>query len=544
MARLRTAYVCRTYCSGVLSKILSGKFAKCGVFQPVYRMRLLQKSLSLLVKKRLSNLEHAKNYPIETQERQFHQLVRKGQQTSFGKQFAFASIKCLRDFQVRVPVHTYEQLYPYIERAIRGEKQVLWPTTTRWFAQSSGTTNARSKFIPVSTEALKEGYYKAGKDMLAIYVNNYPDTHIATGKNIGLGGRLYPNTLSPGSYSQYGEISAVLMKNLPFWAQWRVTPDLETALMDQWEAKIDVLANATAKENVTCIAGLPTWVFLLLQKVMTLQNKQFIHDVWPKLELFIHGGVSFEPYRALFEAISAKAIRSVEVYNASEGFFAVQDREEEQDMLLLLDHGVFYEFIPMESMHEARGRYPRTVSLENVEIGKTYELLITTSSGLWRYPIGDVVQFTSLLPFRIRIMGRTKLFIDTFGESVFVSDTETAITRACNMTGAQLNDYTAGPRYLEASKSGSHEWIIDFAKPPRDIELFISVLDATLQEVNYNYQRQRACLLGKPVVHCAPQGIFYEWLSQRGKLGNQHKVPRLFNDRRYLDEILAMLSDT
>lgn len=503
-------------------------------------MQLLRRSFSFLVKKRLSNLEYSKNDPIETQERQFRQLIKKGQQTFFGKKFAFDSIQCIKDFKTRVPVHTYEQLYPYIERAFKGEKQVLWPTPTKWFAQSSGTTNAKSKFIPVSTEALKEGYYKAGKDMLAIYANNYPDTHIATGKNIGLGGRLYPNTLSRDSDAQYGEISAVLMKNLPFWAQWRITPDLEIALMEQWESKIEVLANATVQENVTCIAGLPTWVFLLLQKVIALQGKRFIHDVWPRLELFIHGGISFEPYRALFEDISDKTIRSIEVYNASEGFFAVQDRVDQQDMLLLLDHGVFYEFIPMDLVRDIHDEYPKTMGLEDVEIGQAYELLITTNSGLWRYPIGDVVQFTSVTPFRIKIIGRTKLFIDTFGEGLVISNAETAITRACNMTGAILSDYTAGPHYFEASGSGSHEWIVEFVKLPSDMERFVIILDSTLQEINYNYQRQRACVLDRPIVHCAPQGLFYKWLKKQGKLGDQHKVPRLASDRRYLDDMLTL----
>lgn len=505
-------------------------------------MRLIiKKPFHWFIKKRLTYLEQSINDPFETQARLLQQLLNKSKATLFGKQFHFASIKHVKDFSARIPTHTYEQFYPYIERIFKGEQNIVWPTTTRWFAKSSGTTNARSKFIPVSPEALKEGHYKAGKDMLALYIHNYPDSQIARGKSIGLGGSLHAHMVHTKSSTQYGDISAVLMKNLPFWAQWNRTPDLAIALMAQWEKKMEMLASMTTKENVTAIIGVPSWVLLLLQKVISLQHKHLIHDVWPGLELFIHGGISFKPYQAAFQAISAKKLRYVEVYNASEGFFAVQDCVDRKDLLLLLNHGIFYEFIPLNNAHEEN---PPTVALENVVLGKIYALLISTNAGLWRYKIGDTIQFTSLAPFRIKIIGRTKHFINAFGEEVMVDNAETAIEKASRVTCAIVRDYTAGPRYFKAARSGSHEWIIEFLRPPHNLTQFIDVLDTTLQLLNTDYQakRYKNLVLSKPVVHCAPQGIFYAWLKQHGKVGDQHKVPRLANDRRYLDEILSMLS--
>ena len=503
-------------------------------------MRLLQRPFNWLFKKRLPHLERCINHPLATQEKLLKKLIGKSKETVFGQQFDFSSIKRITDFKTRVPIHTYEQLYPYIKRILKGEQNILWPTPTVWFAKSSGTTNASSKFIPVSSEALQEGHYKAGKDMLAVYINNYPDSRVAQGKSVGLGGSLYPNAFHPGSAMRYGDVSAVLMKNLPFWAQWSRTPDLTVALMGEWEAKVEKLARITAPQNVTSVVGIPTWVLFLLYKVMALQNQYCIQDVWPMLELFIHGGIAFAPYKALFQSISSKELRYLEVYNASEGFFAVQDQVDAADMLLLLDHGVFYEFIPLDEIEQ---EYPKTVGLEEVVLGKVYALLISTNAGLWRYQIGDTIKFTSLAPFRIKIVGRTKHFINAFGEEVIIDNAEAAITKACRLANATLSDYTAGPRYLEAGKSGSHEWIIEFFKPPSNVERFIDILDATLQELNTDYEakRYKNIVLTRPIVHCVPQGLFYQWLKKQGKLGEQHKVPRLSNDRRYLDDILLLL---
>jgi len=329
------------------------------------------------------------------------------------------------------------------------------------------------------------------------------------------------------------------MKNLPFWAQWSRTPNLTVALMGEWEAKLDKLARITSDKNVTSIAGVPTWVLLLLQKVLALQNKSCIHDVWPMLELFIHGGISFSPYKALFQSISSKELHYLEVYNASEGFFAVQDQVDAKDMLLLLDHGIFYEFIPLDEIEQEQ---PKTIGLEEVVLGKVYAMLISTNAGLWRYQIGDTIQFTSLSPFRIKITGRTKHFINVFGEEVVIDNAEVAIEKACQLTDASLSDYTAGPCYFAEGKPGNHEWIIEFTKLPNDVERFIDILDMTLKQVNTDYEAKRYqdLVLARPVVHCAPQGLFYQWLKKQGKLGDQHKVPRLANDRRYLDDILTL----
>ncbi|MHA7877432.1 MAG: GH3 auxin-responsive promoter family protein [Bacteroidota bacterium] len=502
-------------------------------------MQLLQRSFKLLIKRRLAHLEWLMEHPIEAQEGLFQRLISKSKKTTFGQQFGFSSIRDVTAFKARVPTHTYEQLYPYIERVIKGEQNVLWPTPIEWLAKSSGTTNASSKFIPVSPEALQEGHYKAGKDMLAVYVNNYPNSQVAEGKSVGLGGSLYANALHPGSAMHYGDVSAVLMKNLPFWAQWRRTPNLTIALMSEWEKKVEKLASITSEQNITAIAGVPTWVLLLLQRVMDLQNTSCIHDVWPRLELFIHGGIAFTPYKALFQAISSRALHYLEVYNASEGFFALQDQVGAKDMLLLLDHGIFYEFMPLD---EVEKEHPKTIGLAEVVLGKVYALLISTNAGLWRYHIGDTVQFTSLAPFRIKIMGRTKHFINTFGEEVVIDNAEVALEKACRLTDARLSDYTAGPCYLQAGKSGNHEWIIEFTQPPNDIERFIDILDTTLKNVNTDYEakRYKDMVLTRPVVHCAPRGLFYKWLKKQGKLGDQHKIPRLANDRKYLDDMLAM----
>lgn len=504
-------------------------------------MRPLQQPFNWLAKRRLTTLEQAVNHPLEAQERLLKQLIHKSRKTVFGSQFDFASAKQITDFKARVPMHTYEQLYPYIERLLKGEKNVLWPTPIKWFAKSSGTTNASSKFIPVSQEALQEGHYKAGKDMLAVYVKNYPNNQLARGKTIGIGGSLSTNDLHPNSDKQCGDVSAVLMKNLPFWSQQGRTPKLAIALMNQWEEKIEKLAKVTTKERITAIAGVPTWVLLLLQKVLAQQNKHCIQDVWPELELLIHGGISFEPYKALFQAITSQDLHYLEVYNASEGFFALQDQIAANDMLLLTDHGIFYEFLPVEEMAK---EYPQTVGLADVRLGKVYALVISTNAGLWRYQIGDTIKFTSLSPFRIKIVGRTKQFINAFGEEVVVENAEAAVTKACQRTGARLSDYTAGPHYIEEGQSGCHEWIFEFFTPPSDLAHFIRVLDDVLQSLNTDYEakRYRDMVLARPIVHCAPQGTFYQWLKRQGKLGAQHKVPRLANDRRYLDSLLPMLS--
>ena len=480
-------------------------------------------------------------YPIEVQDELLKRLLLTGRPTEFGLKYNFDEILNYEDFKKKIPISTYEDLSPYIERIMRGEQNILWPTPIKWFSKSSGTTNARSKFIPVSPESLEECHFKAGKDLISIYVNNYPDTKIFSGKSLAVGGSLQENILDPTHSSHLGDVSAVIMQNLPAWAQFLRTPSLETALMNDWEEKIEKLARETADVNVTQLAGVPTWTVLLLQKVAEIKGKSSILEVWPNLEVFFHGAVAFHPYRKLFrQIIPSDNMHYWETYNASEGFFGIQDQPDSEDLLLMLDYGIFYEFIPMDQLDN---NYPEAISLSEVEIGKNYAMVITTNAGLWRYQIGDTVRFTSVSPYRIRISGRTKHFINAFGEEVIVENAETAVTKACEATGAVIENFTAAPVYLEQGKRGGHEWIIEFRVMPRDMAEFNSVLDKTLRSINSDYDAKRAhdLALVAPKIHAVAEGTFYQWMKKRGKLGGQNKVPRLSNNREFIDDILEMI---
>jgi hypothetical protein len=506
-------------------------------------MHLFNKSFHWLLKQRLNRLQAAINNPIETQHALLKELIQKGKHTSYGKQFGYDTIGTPQDFQKQVPICTYEQLYPHIAQVLQGTPQVLWPTPIKWFAKSSGTTNDRSKYIPVSSEALQEGHYKAGKDMLSIYLANNPESQLAQGKNLAMAGSLYSNSFSPGSDTRYGDVSAVIMQNLPFWAKWISTPNLDITLLENWEEKLEKLAQATAKENITAMTGIPTWVLLLLNRVLAIKEARSIAEVWPMLELFIHGGVSFTPYKELFDQIVPSNMHYMEVYNASEGFFAVQDELRNPGLLLLIDHGIYYEFIPIEDVDKSS---KRALDLSEVEVNKVYALIITTNSGLWRYQIGDTIQFTSLSPYRIQVVGRTKHFINTFGEELVIQHAEAAISHACMRTGATISDYTAGPSYLSNGQQGKHEWIIEFVQPPVNLHEFVELLDHQLQVINSDYEakRYKDMLLTKPIIRSVPPGFFYTWMKKQDKLGEQHKVPRLFNSRKYLDSIHQLLQET
>ncbi|MDQ3392866.1 MAG: GH3 auxin-responsive promoter family protein [Bacteroidota bacterium] len=504
-------------------------------------MEIFNSIVTWVIKKRVHDIELFIKHPIEVQKEVFTKLIQTAKNTEFGKKYCFRDLDSPDVFKERVPVVSYEKLFPYIERLMRGEQNLLWPTEILWFAKSSGTTNARSKFIPVSQEALDDCHFKGGKDMLSIYVNNHPDTKLFAGKGLTIGGSHQNNTLNPSANSYYGDISAVIMKNLPLWAQYARTPSLDIALMDEWEEKIKKMALATANENVTSISGVPTWTLILLQKILELKGTSQIMDIWPNLELFVHGAVSFTPYRQIFQSlINSPGMRYMETYNASEGFFGIQDQPGSQEMLLMLDYGIFYEFVPMEEM---ANEYPKIVDLQSVELGTNYALVISTNAGLWRYMIGDTIKFTSLNPFRIKISGRTKHFINAFGEEVIIENAEIAITKACEETKATIDNFTAAPKFMEAKNKGGHEWLIEFLQPPSSMELFIKVLDDALRRENSDYdaKRYKDIALEAPTVHSVPVGTFYNWMKKRGKLGGQNKVPRLFNTREYLDDILNML---
>lgn len=507
-------------------------------------MGLINSILTWVMQKRIHQIELFMKYPNEVQEELFKKLIGTARYTEFGTDYDFASVNTYEQFKERVPVRSYEQLFPYIERMLRGEQNILWPSEVKWFSKSSGTTNARSKFIPVSQEALEDCHFKGGKDLLSIFVNNCPDTKLFNGKGLAVGGSHQINDLDPSASSYYGDVSAVIMQNLPPWAQFIRTPSLETALMGDWEEKIEKLARETARENVTNIAGVPTWTILLIQKVVELSGKRNILDIWPNLEVFFHGAVSFTPYRSVFkDLIPSEKMLYWETYNASEGFFGIQDQKNSEELLLMLDYGIFYEFIPTE---ELGNEHPRTISLRDVELNKNYAMVISTNSGLWRYNIGDTIKFTSLLPYRIRISGRTKHYINAFGEEVIVENAEAAITRACSLTGAVIDNFTAAPVYLEAGTKGHHEWIVEFKVQPDSLDAFTLILDRTLRELNSDYDAKRAhdLALIAPRLHSVEEGTFYRWMKKRGKLGGQNKVPRLANSREYVDDILNMVRET
>lgn len=492
------------------------------------------------MKKRIHQMEFFMKYPNEVQDDMLMRLLHTATTTEFGERYNFDEILNYDDFRNRVPIHTYEDFYPYIERLMRGEQNILWPTPIKWFSKSSGTTNARSKFIPVSQEALDECHFKGGKDMLSLYVNNYPDTKIFNGKGLALGGSLQENNFDPTHSSHYGDVSAVIMQNLPMWAQLIRTPSLEVALMNDWEKKIVKLADETISENVTSITGVPTWTVLLLQHILNKEQRP-IHEVWPNLEVFFHGAVAFQPYRKLFQSlIPGNQMRYWETYNASEGFFGIQNESGSDEMLLMLDYGIFYEFLPVEDSGRTDAR---ALNLDEVEIGKNYAMIISTNAGLWRYNIGDTIKFTSKSPYKIKISGRTKHFINAFGEEIIIENAETAITRACEMTGAVIDNFTAAPIYIDKGNRGGHEWLIEFKATPRDLNEFTAVLDDTLRKINSDYDAKRShdLALVAPIVRVVSEGTFYNWMKKRGKLGGQNKVPRLSNSREIVEEILGMI---
>lgn len=506
-------------------------------------MTLLNTTLKWLLMRRIPRIESMMKHPGEVQQRVFSQLIKRAKNTQWGRQHHYSSIQTVKDFQERVPVSSYEHIFPYIERSMKGENNVLWPSPIHWFSKSSGTTNARSKFIPVSQESLDDCHFKGGKDMMALYIANNPVSRTFEGKGLSIGGSLHENPYSKDGAA--GDVSAVVMKNLPSWAQFIRTPSIEVALMNEWEAKMDRMAEITAKENVTSILGVPTWTLVLLDKILARTGKQHILEVWPNFEVFIHGAVNFQPYRELFtqQIFPSSSVRYQEVYNASEGFFAIQDDlSRVGEMLVMLDYGIFYEFVPMD---EAEKPFPKALTIEEVELDKNYALVISTNGGLWRYRVGDTVRFTSLYPHRLKVSGRTKHFINAFGEEVIVENAEAAITRACEATGAVIADYTAGPVYMSGGNNGRHEWIIEFAQEPDNQQQFNLLLDETLRQVNSDYDAKRYndMVLKKPLIHAVPRGTFYAWMRQRGKLGGQHKVPRLANSREYLDDILQALGE-
>lgn len=498
-------------------------------------MRLLSPAISRLARMRMWRIEGWMQNPVAAQREVLQHLVTSAQYTEFGKKHGFSKLFNLRSFKQAIPIQDYDDVKPYIERMMNGAENVLWNTPVKWFAKSSGTTSDKSKFIPVSEESLVDSHYKAAKDILTIYYNNFPYSDLLTGKGLVIGGSHKIHQVN--DTVQFGDLSAVLMQNAPFWGQWLRTPELTIALLDEWENKIEKLAETTIKENVSSLSGVPTWTIVLIKRILELTGKETLAEVWPGLELYMHGGVSFVPYKEQFQKLIGKNISYLEMYNASEGFFAAQDNPTEDGLLLFTDHGIFYEFMPVDEYGKDN---PKTIGLDKVQRNINYAPVISTNGGLWRYLLGDTIQFTSLNPFKIKVSGRLKHFINAFGEELIIDNADKAIAIACEQTGAIVSDYTAAPVYFSDNSNGAHEWLIEFEKRPDDFNGFIFELDTALKNLNSDYEakRYKDIALRRPLVKMMKPGTFTEWLKSKGKLGGQHKVPRLNNDRKYIDEIL------
>lgn len=476
-------------------------------------------------------------YPHEVQEELLFSLIKTAENTQIGKKYDFSSVKNYTTFSERMPVSSYEDLEPLIELTRKGEQNVFWPSTIKWFAKSSGTTNAKSKFIPVSAEALENCHYKASKDLLCLYLNNNEDSELFVGKSLRLGGS---KQLYEDNNTFFGDLSAILIDNMPIWAEFSSTPSSKISLMGDWETKLPAIINETVNENVTSLAGVPSWMLVLLQKALETTGKSNLLEVWPNAEVYFHGGVSFEPYKEQYKKLFPKdSFKYYEIYNASEGFFAIQDQNGSDELLLMLDYGIFYEFIPMDTFGTLN---QRVIRLNQVELNKNYAVVITTNSGLWRYLIGDTIRFTSLNPYRIKVTGRTKHHINVFGEELMVENTDTALAKTCKTFNCEVVDYTVAPIFMKDKEKGAHEWIIEFKNAPEDIVKFSQALDENIQAVNSDYEAKRYnnMTLNPLVLNVARENLFYDWLKQQDKLGGQHKVPRLSNERTYLESLLQL----
>ena len=498
---------------------------------------LVNSVASWFLKKRFHQIDLFLKYPHEVQNELLMSLISISKDTEIGKKFDFNSIRNYHDFTQRVPVSTYEDYQNLIERSRKGEKNIFWPKPINWFAKSSGTTNTKSKFIPVSADSLENCHYAAGKDLLCMYLNNNENSTLFNGKNLRLGGS---KELYEENGTTFGDLSAILIDNMPFWAEFSSTPGNKVSLMSDWEYKMQAIVNETVNENVTSLAGVPSWMLVLLNNVLESTGNRSILDVWPNLEVYFHGGVSFLPYVDQYKSIiPSKSFKYYEIYNASEGFFAIQDRNHSDELLLMLDYGIFYEFIPMQT-HGTPTEV--LIPLSQVEKGVNYAIVITTNAGLWRYKIGDTIMFTSTKPYRIKVTGRTKHFINVFGEELIIGNTDKALKIVAKKTKSEILDYTVAPIFMEGKTKGGHEWIIEFKTPPKDLGYFNELLDNSLKSLNSDYESKRYnnITLNKPVIHSAKKGLFYKWMKQNNKLGGQHKIPRLSNSRDFLEELLEI----
>jgi hypothetical protein len=492
---------------------------------------------SWVLKQRIHQIELFLKYPNEVQNELLLHLIRQAEATVVGETYDFESIKSYASFAERVPVSSYEELEPLIERTRKGEQNVFWNEPIKWFAKSSGTTNAKSKFIPVSNSALEDCHYKGSKDLLCMYLNNNENSQLFVGKSLRLGGS---SQIYEDNKTYFGDLSAILIENMPMWAEFSSTPSNKVSLMSEWESKLNAIIAETKLDNVTSFAGVPSWLLVLMNRMLLETGKENLMEVWPNLEVYFHGGVSFEPYKEQYKKIIPDdAFKYYEIYNASEGFFAIQEENYSNDLLLMLDYGIFYEFIPMDTFGTPN---QKIIPLADVELFKNYAIVITTNSGLWRYLIGDTVRFTSLNPYRIRVSGRTKHHINVFGEELMVENTDTAIAKTCSTLHCEVKEYTVAPIFMKDKEKGAHEWIIEFQKLPEDIKLFQKLLDENIQSLNSDYEAKRYnnMTLNELTINIARENLFYDWLKKKDKLGGQHKIPRLSNQRDYLEELKGM----
>lgn len=498
---------------------------------------LVNSIASWFLKKRFHQIELFLKYPNEVQQELLSSLIDISKDTEVGKKYDFSSIKSYRTFADRVPISSYEDIQDDIERARKGESNIFWPKPIKWFAKSSGTTNSKSKFIPVSMDSLEDCHYAASKDLLCMYLNNNEESQLFTGKSLRLGGS---KELYKENGTAFGDLSAILIDNMPFWAEFSSTPSNKVSLLSEWETKMAAIVDETIEDNVTSLAGVPSWMLVLLNNILDKTGKNSIFDVWPNLEVYFHGGVSFNPYIEQYRAIlPKKEFKYYEIYNASEGFFAIQDQNYSGDLLLMLDYGIFYEFIPMDTYGT---KDEKVIPLSEVELNKNYAVIITTNAGLWRYKIGDTVRFVSINPYRIKVSGRTKHHINVFGEELIIENAEDALKKVCKKTQSEIKDYTAAPIFMEGKEKGAHEWLIEFKTPPKDINYFSELFDNALKSLNSDYEAKRYnnMTLNKPKINVARENLFYDWLKKNNKLGGQHKVPRLSNTRQYIDELLSI----
>ncbi|MEC7063875.1 MAG: GH3 auxin-responsive promoter family protein [Bacteroidota bacterium] len=491
--------------------------------------------LSWFLKKRVHDIELFIKYPHEVQSEQLLNLIKYAKNTDMGKKFGFDDIKTYDDFSSRVPVRKYEEIVSMIDACRKGKQNIFWPSNIKWFAKSSGTTNDKSKFIPISNESLENCHFKGGKDMLSLYFSNNEKSSLFQGKALRLGGS---RALYEDNNTYFGDLSAIIIDNLPLWAEYVSAPSHKVSLMDEWEVKLEAIVEETLNEDIRSMAGVPSWMMVLLQKILSKSGKSNILEIWPNMEVYFHGGVNFIPYKNQYKKLfPSSEMNYIEIYNASEGFFGVQDRLNSDDMLLMLDYGIFYEFIAMSCYGKQN---EIIIGLNDVKIGEQYAIIITTNSGLWRYHIGDTIKFTCLSPYRIKITGRTKHFINVFGEEIVIENTDSALEIVCNKYKLEMIDYTAAPIFMKGNEKGGHEWLIEFKNPPKNIKDFSEDLDKTLQSINSDYQakRYKNMTLNCLKVNVAKKDLFYSWLKKKGKIGGQHKVPRLSNNRNLIEELL------